>query len=468
MASGAPSSSTAKGPSRWLSRREQESDRQEGTGKWWRGTQSSCTPRARFQLSRALPSARLLSFSHILATSNACLHAQPALHQAQVFAKPELGYALAASCRRCGVFLGLYFTGAEPPAECSRREPRLVNGPGLPAGSLLLPRAFIVRCAQVTLRERERRRSDDAAYVAMSSRASHAACDSPMPDAGAAAAVAAVAKFGAAAPAGAAPAAVSRPHSRDPSPAAVAATSRSRRSRWMGFGLSMLGVRTNVSADEEAHAAVGPGGVEAEAGEEGAAAGSGLAQQSQGDSEDWGGDSPMRDVDGDGMGGDGGGGGGGGGGVDAGEMEGDNGSMDDEAWIQSMGADEAGQDQLPEAKDEAAGCVAEPTEGAASMGAAEPASREDKLADAGCGGELAASVCSAAPVADAAGAAEPDTAASPLLPPALPWGIRSHVKEIRCAAKGSSDVGGGAPACRCSGATFLGCAFSSLYPRGPL
>jgi len=316
-------------------------------------------------------------------------------------------------------------------------QPRLVNGPGLPAGSLLLPRAFIVRCAQVTLRERERRRSDDAAYVAMSSRASHAACDSPMPDAGAAAAVAAVAKFGAAAPAGAAPAAVSRPHSRDPSPAAVAATSRSRRSRWMGFGLSMLGVRTNVSADEEAHAAVGPGGVEAEAGEEGAAAGSGLAQQSQGDSEDWGGDSPMRDVDGDGMGGDGGGGGGGGGGVDAGEMEGDNGSMDDEAWIQSMGADEAGQDQLPEAKDEAAGCVAEPTEGAASMGAAEPASREDKLADAGCGGELAASVCSAAPVADAAGAAEPDTAASPLLPPALPWGIRSHVKEIRCAAKGS-------------------------------
>ncbi len=72
-----------------------------------------------------------------------------------LFRKAELGLARAAACRGCGLFLGLKFDVPSPPDVLSNCIfDTLVHGPGLPAGSLLLPRSFIVRASEAQLEVR--------------------------------------------------------------------------------------------------------------------------------------------------------------------------------------------------------------------------------------------------------------------------------------------------------------------------
>ena len=72
-----------------------------------------------------------------------------------LFRKAELGLARAAACRGCGLFLGLKFDVPSPPDVLSNSIfDTLVHGPGLPAGSLLLPRSFVVRASEAQLEVR--------------------------------------------------------------------------------------------------------------------------------------------------------------------------------------------------------------------------------------------------------------------------------------------------------------------------
>lgn len=83
--------------------------------------------------------------------------------------KAELGWAHAAACVRCGVFLGLRF---ESPSQSEgRKKPPMIHGPRLPEGSLLLPRAFVVRASQEQLQRMELFRAEDIDYVMSTSRA---------------------------------------------------------------------------------------------------------------------------------------------------------------------------------------------------------------------------------------------------------------------------------------------------------
>ena len=87
--------------------------------------------------------------------------------------KAELGWAHAAACVRCGVFLGLRFESPSQsgPTVKNAKPPMNGHGPGLPEGSLLLPRAFVVRASQEQLQRLELCRAEDTDYVVSTSRA---------------------------------------------------------------------------------------------------------------------------------------------------------------------------------------------------------------------------------------------------------------------------------------------------------
>ena len=202
----------------------------------------------------------------------------------QRFRKSELGWAHSASCVRCGVFLGLRFKGSVGTVMRPPLAP--VQGPGLPEGSLLLPRAFVVRASQHQLQRLELSRAEDIDYVMATSRARANLHSAPSPpDA----------------------AATASPDAPVP-----------RISRWMSFGMRMFGKRSRpddagtVQGPASGHSSIGTPaavrdceGVADESGGGGDGGGEGglgragtNMENVEGDSpvEDTGGDSPMIDA----------------------------------------------------------------------------------------------------------------------------------------------------------------------------
>jgi hypothetical protein len=130
--------------------------------------------------------------------------------------KAELGWAHAAACVRCGVFLGLRFESPSQSEEPTVTQPPMAHGPRLPEGSLLLPRAFVVRASQEQLQRLELCRAEDIDYVVSTSRA-RASLRS----------------------------ASSSPHDAASAPVASAPVATPRLSCWGSFGMSMVGIRSH-------------------------------------------------------------------------------------------------------------------------------------------------------------------------------------------------------------------------------
>ena len=293
------------------------------------------------------------------------------LKEDQVYVKSE-GRAVAASCCQCGVFLGLHFRGRAHVNSHGHFDEGVLNGPGLPQGSLLVPRAFVVRCSESQLQHLERARADHAAYVTC---ARQAACDNPMLE-------------------GSSTADDSGGGGGSLPASQTGGASQSCRSRWMGFGLSMLGVGRDTRRGEQggAHAAHGRA-------QGGAAAGnSNPEQQPSPEGEDAGGDSPMRDV------------------VDAreeaeeGARGGGTGEADSAAG--SLRNSEGAEPGLePGAEDRDGDELEEGAEGMEEEAAAWTSRAANVCGEASVSGESVVHAC-------------------------IPWGVRSHENEIRCATQG--------------------------------